>query len=55
MPEGVEISLKTNSVNKDLSQIIKEMISEENSLEAADAKEWKSRKLQFMLNDVFLT
>ena len=45
VPEGVEISLQTSSVNKDLSQIVKEMIAEEGSLDENEQKEWKSRKL----------
>jgi hypothetical protein len=36
VPEGVEISLQTSSVNKDLSQIVKEMIAEEGSLDEAE-------------------
>jgi len=53
--EALEIQLNTTSTNADLNQVVKQIMEDEARLEGADLKEVKTRKLQFMVNDVFLT
>ena len=53
--ESIEIQLNTNSTNKDLTQIIKEIIQEELDETSDSMKHLQTRKLQFMVNDVFVT
>lgn len=43
--EEFEIQLSTSSVNKDLSEIVKQMIIEEGQLDEAEEKLLKTRKL----------
>ena len=55
VPEEVEIQLQTTSGNKELSSIVKQMIEDDGLLDEKDAEEMKTRKLQFMVNDSFIT
>jgi len=55
VPEDIQIQMSTGSVAKNLSDVLKQMISEEGTLEENEEAELKTRKLQFMVNDVFLT
>ena len=45
----------SNSTNKDLTEVVKSMLEDEGTLDDQHLKELKSRKLQFMINDTFLT
>jgi hypothetical protein len=44
--------MNSNSTSKDLSQIVKQLMEDEGKV---DASEIKGKKLNFMLNNVFLT
>lgn len=55
VPEEVEIQLQTSSTSKELSAIVKQMIEDDGLLDEAESKEIKTRKLQFMVNDTFIT
>jgi hypothetical protein len=55
VPEEVEIQLSSSSVAKDLSNIVKQIIEDEGALDEDQADQFKTRKLQFMVNDTFIT
>ena len=55
VPEEVEIQLQTSSSSKELSTIVKQMIEDEGALDEEELKEIKTRKLQLMVNDTFIT
>lgn len=47
--------MSAGSVARDISEVLKQMISEEGALDEKEEAELKTRKLQFMVNEVFLT
>ena len=49
-----EITLSTASSGKELSQIVKQLMLEENEGDEDFEKEIKAKKLNFMVNDTFL-
>lgn len=53
--EELQIQLETDSQTKDITQIVKQMIIEEGTLNEEEEKDLTNRKLQFLVNDVFLT
>ena len=54
MPDGTVISMSTSSTTKELTQIVKQLLLEDND-DAGLAKELASKKLNFMVNNTFLT
>ena len=54
MPDDAVISVSTNSTTKELTQIVKQLLTEENDDEKF-AKELNAKKLNFMVNNTFLT
>ena len=53
--EALEIQLATASTAKELSEVVKQIMEDGDSMDEALLKEVKTRKLQFMVNDVFVT
>ena len=59
MPEryqvpDTEITLSTASTTKELTQIVKQLMVEENDGDDEFAKEIKRKKMNFMVNDTFM-
>ena len=59
MPEryqvpDTEITLSTASTGKELTQIVKQLMLEQNDADEAFEKEIKSKKMNFMVNDTFM-
>ena len=54
VPDDTEISLSTSSTTKELTQIVKQLLLEDNE-DQAMVKELASKKLNFMVNNTFLT
>ena len=54
MPYDAVISVSTNSTTKELTQIVKQLLTEDNDDEKF-AKELNAKKLNFMVNNTFLT
>ena len=53
--ESLEIQLDTNSTNKDLTTVLREIIEGMDEFTEKASTQMKSKKLQFMVNNVFLT
>lgn len=53
--KALEIQLGSNSTNKDLNEVVKQMMEDDGTMDEHHLKEVRQRKLQFMLNDTFLT
>ena len=49
-----EITLSTASTSKELTQIVKQLMMEENEGDDDFEKEIKGRKMNFMVNDTFM-
>ena len=54
VPEEAVISISTSSTTKELTQIVKQLLIEENDDEKF-VKELQTKKLKFMVNNTFLT
>ena len=54
VPEEAVISISTSSTTKELTQIVKQLLIEENDDEKF-VKELEAKKLNFMVNNTFLT
>ena len=53
---SLEIQLNTSSTNKDLTQVLRGLVDElQDDLTEQATKDLKSKKIQFMVNNVFLT
>ena len=54
VPEEAVISISTSSTTKELTQVVKQLLIEENDDEKF-VKELEAKKLNFMVNNTFLT